>query len=214
MHQLERTTVPAPICLNQYRYGRNTWNNLTPSSADREEIWLRLEQMQGERCAYCECDLNQHGRHIEHFRQRARYPQGTFDWNNLFGSCDSEASCGKHKDACGPYNPGDLIKPDSEDPEHFFLFVTNGSIALRSGLTDTEQHRARETLRIFNLDAQRGPLRKMRKTAVSGYLKELDDLQELHAICSLQEITAYIASEFAYTRDLPFCTAIKHALTP
>lgn len=211
MHQLDRTHTPAPAGLNRYAFGVNDWNDLTVN--DRQEIRAALELMQTRRCAYCECDLDIFEPHIEHFRQRSRYPQGTFEWDNLFWSCQRTDSCGKFKDSCGPYNHEDLIKPDVEDPEHFFLFITSGAIKLRTGLTAGEQHRANETLRIFNLDEQWGPLRKMRQIAVSGYLRTLEDLQELRAVFSPEEIEAHINSEFDYTRRLPFCTAIKHALT-
>jgi uncharacterized protein (TIGR02646 family) len=215
MHQLNRAQCRAPACLRKYRYGRDRWEDI--SNDDRQEIRTALEEMQGRRCAYCECCLDKHGQHIEHFRQRNdpnAYAQGTFDWNNLFWSCERGDSCGKHKDGCGSYNHQELIKPDVEDPEQFFLFVFDGSITLRSGLTAAQQCRAKETLRIFNLDTNGGPLRRMREIAVSGYLAALKELQELTEIFSPQDIAAYIASEFAYTQELPFCTAIKHALTP
>jgi len=80
-------------------------------------------------------------------------------------------------------------------------------------LTTAEQHRAKETLRVFNLDAECGPLRKMRRTAISGYLESLKDLLEMSTVCSAEEIKNYINMEFEYTNDLPFCTAIKHTLT-
>jgi uncharacterized protein (TIGR02646 family) len=197
--------------LARYRHGRDVWDDLTP--ADRVEIRHCLEQLQGRRCAYCEASLDAHGEHIEHFRQRGRFAQGTFDWQNLFLSCARRDSCGKHKDTC-QYPPTDLIKPDTEDPERFFLFVANGSIVIRrADLTLTEQRRAESTLRIFNLDAQRGALRKMRQTAISGYLETLKELQELAADCSPQDIQAYLDAEFCYVAQLPFCTAIKHTLT-
>ena len=155
-----------------------------------------------------------HGQHIEHFRQRGRYPQGTFDWHNLFWSCERDNSCGKHKDGCGGYNHDDLIKPDVEDPEQFFLFVSNGSIALRAGLTAAQQHRAKETLRILNLDAQRGPLRHMRQRAASGYIQVVEDIMEMAAIHPPDVWQPLLEQELDQSRSLPFCTAIKHVLTP
>jgi uncharacterized protein (TIGR02646 family) len=212
MHHLDRTHIPSPTCLNNYQYGRNNWGDLT--SDDRNEIRTALEELQGRRCAYCECDLDKNGQHIEHFQQRGRYPQGAFEWGNLFWSCGHDDSCGIHKDRCGMYNHNDLIKPDLEDPECFFLFVADGSIALRADLNPAQRRRAEETLRVFNLNAQWGRLRRMRESAASGYLKVLDEIAELRAILSTEEIEAYIAQEFSYTQDLPFCTAIKHVLTP
>jgi uncharacterized protein (TIGR02646 family) len=211
MHKLDRSLTPYPACLNRYKHGFHNWSNI--SSIDKDEIRIALQSMQGRRCAYCECDLSKHDYHIEHFRQRNRFPQGTFDWNNLFLSCGSSTSCGIHKDKCPPYNPNVLIKPDIEDPEVFFLFVQDGSIVVRPNLTDAERHRAEETLRIFNLDAQGGPLRQMRRVAISGYLKTLIELQELSEIFSIEQINEYVASEYGYITDSEFCTPIKHALT-
>lgn len=210
MHHLVRGQPPS--CLNNYEYGRHTWDDVP--FADKEAIRAALQTMQGVRCAYCECDLLQHDQHIEHFEQKGRRPAGTFAWENLFWSCSREDSCGKHKDKCGAYNKPDLIKPDVDDPEHFFLFTYDGSIALRPGLTPSEERRAKETLRIFNLDEQWGPLRRFRQLAVLGYLQTMKELEELAAVLSEQDINDYVAKEFAYTRNLPFCTAIKHALTP
>jgi len=212
MHQLDRSYVPSPVCLSRYQHGRDNWNNL--SDADRQEIRVALEVMQGRRCAYCECSLDaHHGQHIEHFLQRGRYPQGTFDWNNLFWSCERDNSCGKHKDGCDSYNHDDLIKPDVEDPEQFFLFVSNGSIALRASLTAAQQHRAKETLRILNLDAQWGPLRHMRQRAARGYIQVVEDIMEMAAIHPPDVRQPLLEQELDQSRSLPFCTAIKHVLT-
>jgi len=206
---------PAPPCLANYQHGVHQWTNLSPTWVEREDIRAALETMQGRRCAYCEGDLYVHGQHIEHFRQRGRYPQGTFDWDNLFWSCDREDSCGKHKDKCGVYPPADLIKPDDEDPEHFFLFASNGTIAIRTAtLTAQEQHRAAETLRIFNLDAERGALRFMRQAHCAGYRQTVEELQTISATWPHEEWLPFLNEEIARTSHLPFCTAIKHTLTP
>ncbi|TXL03989.1 TIGR02646 family protein [Methylococcaceae bacterium CS1] len=63
------------------------------SSCDRTEIWVKLDVIQQNRCAYCEAAIKTEressNSHIEHFRQRRAhsYPQGTFLWSNMFGSC-------------------------------------------------------------------------------------------------------------------------------
>lgn len=206
MHKLERGK--APECLEKFKHGRNSWDEA--SSADRDEIWTALDAMQAQRCAYCEADISRGKKHIEHFRQRDRYPQGTFDWANLFGSCNRSDSCGKHKDNCGPYHYKDLIKPDEEDPEAYFMFVTDGSIIPRNG---KDKHRAAETLRIFNLDHEHGPLRQMRKKAVSGYLQTAEAIRELSETYPKEEWLPFLAEELARIMPLPFATAIKHALT-
>ncbi|MDF5828215.1 TIGR02646 family protein [Pseudomonas aeruginosa] len=58
---------------------------------ERSGIWAKLDTMQGQRCAYCEALMSETNRHIEHFRQRGRYPQGTFDWSNLLARVIEQA---------------------------------------------------------------------------------------------------------------------------
>jgi uncharacterized protein (TIGR02646 family) len=209
VHKLQRGQSSA--CLAHYQHGRNSWSDIPPD--EKSAIWTELEAMQGQRCAYCEADISNDHKHIEHFRQCSRYLQGTFDWNNLFGSCNREDTCGKHKDRCGQYNPADLIKPDVDDPECFFIFVCDGTIAVRHGLNAQDHHRAVETLRIFNLDAQHGPLRRMRQQAVAGYLKTGEELWELATEYPREEWQPLLDSELGATAHLPFATAIKHVLT-
>jgi uncharacterized protein (TIGR02646 family) len=211
MHELQRNPV-APTCLNKYQHGRDQWSMQSPTYDERQEIWNQLNAMQGHRCAYCEADISNGQKHIEHFRQKGRDATVTFLWSNLFGSCNRKDSCGKHKDGCGDYNPSDLIKPDVDDPEHFFVFVPDGTIAIRQGLSKADKHRATETLRIFNLDAQHGPLRRMRQQAAVGYQQTVEEILALAADYPPEEWQPLLDSEVATTADLPFATAIKHAL--
>ena len=208
MHKLQRGVAPA--CLAGFRHGLHSWSAL--GTAEKAEIWNQLEQMQGARCAYCEANIGAGLRHIEHLRQRGRYPQGTFDWANLFGSCNREDSCGKHKDSCGAYNSGDLLKPDVDEPDDYFVFVSDGTITPRADLSSFQLRRATETLRIFNLDAQSGALRHMRRSAAAGYLQTADELGEPAQHYPEHEWLPLLHSELAATAHLPFATSIRHAL--
>ena len=211
MHKLQRGS--APVCLSSYRHGRDRWSHTRPTGQEKTDIWEALDAMQGHRCAYCEAEIRQPDCHIEHFQPRFRFPHLTFDWSNLFGSCNRPDSCGKHKDDCGANRPDDLIKPDLDDPEHFFLFVNDGTIVVRPNLNATERHRAEETLRIFNLNAQRGALRYMRQQAVAGYLQLGEELRAIAADYPDEYLTL-LHSELVATAHLPFSTAIKHTLLP
>lgn len=209
MHRLNRGDAPA--CLGRYQHGRNTWRDLT--SEDRAEIWQALEAMQGQRCAYCESQLTADKRHIEHFVPRSRYPQHTFDWGNLFGSCDRQDSCGHHKDRKGkPYDDADLLKPDVDDPDHYLIFVSDGTIKVRQHLNDYERRRASETLRVFNLDAEGGALRHMRRSAVAGYLQTAEELWSLKGELPEQEWQELLQAELDAMTNQPFVTAIRHTL--
>lgn len=210
MHKLQRGVAPA--CLANYQPALQLWNDVTP--ADKAQIWQELEAMQGERCAYCEVQIRIGKRHIEHFRQRSLFPQDTFNWTNLFGSCNRSDCCGAHKDQCGLYNPADLIKPDVEDPDDFYLFVSDGTIAVREGLSSQDARRARETLRILNLNAQYGPLRRMRQQAVAGYLETAEELRQMAEAFEPGEWLPELQRELELIESLPFATAIRHVLEP
>lgn len=209
MRKLERGLAPA--CLSRYRHGANNWNDLTAD--DRKELWQSLDDMQGQRCAYCEGELRADKRHIEHFRQKGRDPKVTFLWSNLFGSCNRFENCGKYKDELPPYTPADLIKPDDEDPEHFFVFVSDGSVAVRAGLTAAETRRANETIRIFNLN---GVLRAMRRSAIASYVDQGLEVMQMVASGELtpDECKKLYEDELTAIESRPFSTAIRHTLMP
>lgn len=210
MQKLDRAICPAPACLGGYAHGVHTWDNV--SSVHKGEIRAQLEAMQGRRCAYCEGDIDSLGQHIEHFRRKSLHPALTFDWGNLFWSCDQTDSCGHFKDhGAGPYNVNDLINPCCDDPDTFFIFQADGTISIRHGLSAAEQHRASETLRVFSLDAEWGRLRVMRKIAVSGYVDDANTA--FNEGWPPDDIRAYFAEELEYARHLPFYTAIRHVLT-
>lgn len=212
MHLLDRQTVPAPPCLAAYQPGTHNWGCVTPEH--KEILRTHLEQLQGRRCAYCEGSLELLGQHIEHFRRKHDFPQLTFAWNNLFWSCDQNGHCGCFKDReSGPYNPNDLIDPSVHDPELFLRFSSDGRIRLVPGLSAADQHRASETLRIFNLDHERGPLRRLRESHCAGYVQVGAELAELAANSTPDDWLPFLDEELQSTRHLPFATAIKHTLT-
>jgi uncharacterized protein (TIGR02646 family) len=211
MRNLQRG--PMPVCLAKFNHGVNVWEDVLGD--DKTEIWNALIAMQGNRCAYCECELFGYERHIEHFRQRERHAAGTFDWSNLFGSCNSAESCGKHKDSCGTYDPTSLIKADDENPDDFFVFVKDGTISIRIGLTAAAMLRAEETLRIFNLNSKTGRLRQMRRAAVLGHWHTIEEIFEFAAAdpqneCGWRQL---LEDEIRRAMTLPFSTAVRHALT-
>jgi uncharacterized protein (TIGR02646 family) len=211
MHKLDRSAAPAPACLARYSPDTDTWDNV--SSEDRREIRAALEQMQGQRCAYCESWIAAHGQHIEHFRRKnpKHFPERSFAWENLFWSCDELESCGHFKDRKGqPYNPDDLIKPDEDDPDEFLYFHSRGDVRLRPRLDAAKAHRAGETIRVFNL--QRSELQALRRGAVARYQRQDPDmLQELEA-WDEETRWEYLAAEVSATAGDPYATTIRHFL--
>ncbi|MCZ2498906.1 TIGR02646 family protein [Xylophilus sp. Kf1] len=213
MRLLQRQAI-GPTCLANYHHGQHQWTGESPKSAERADIWALLNSMQREMCAYCECRLKLDDRHIEHFRQRSRYPQGTFDWTNLFGSCCRSGTCGSRKDKCGTYPPGDLLKPDVDNPDDFLVFDAEGGVSARANLGVQQKHRADETIRILGL--RKGGLPQMRKVAAKGYLHHLEDWQALADSCPEEEwrplVEEDLAEQLLATADQPFATAIRHTL--
>lgn len=214
MHHLHRDPQ-APACLKRYCHGRDTWSMQSPTPAERAEIWAKLHAMQHYRCAYCEVSIQPGAQEIEHFRQRSRYPQGTFDWHNLFGACKDKGTCGDHKDKCGDYDHTLLIKLDVEDPDHFLVFDAHGGIHPKRGLSPQEHARAEATIRTLNLTG--GGLPHMRRAAASGYLQLLEVWDEYASHFPEEEwhpiVEQELAQELAQTAHLPFATAIRHTLT-
>ena len=211
MKRLDRDRVEAPECLKSYRSGEHTWS--TVSDDHKKQIWSKLTLIQGSLCAYCEGDLINLGQHIEHLRSRGQYPGHTFGWENLYGSCNREDSCGIYKDReANPYDPNDLIAPAVEDPDRFFRFRTDGTIDLRPGLSDQEVHRALETLRVINLDPSHGRLRGERKRTWRQYASQEPDLLEVLEAFTAQERAQWIFDELIAIADQAFSTVIRHFL--
>lgn len=200
----------APACLGKYVYGRNAWGEVV--AADKDEIWEKLIDMQGERCAYCECDLELGNRHIEHFVQRRKVPQETFDWSNIFGSCCIGNTCGLRKDRVEAYDHSKVIKPDIDDPDSLLLFVSDGTIKPLRSLLGAELEKAQTTLRVFGLHHESGQLRNMRRQSIAGYIQTAETIAEYAELDPSNELgwREELAEELEKVKKLPFSTAIRH----
>lgn len=211
MRQIKRDSVPVPECLNDIPAGR-TYGDLR--GAEKAQIRAALLDVQRQRCAYCErrTGADPKDGHVEHFRKQADHDDMTLTWANLFWSCNDENSCGKFKDGCsrasGPrasFEPTKLIDPSVDDPDDFLLFITDGTVRPKDGLTDEQCERAKESLRVFNL-ADYAFLRKAREDAVRPFVSAIAWLQE-HAPST---VAAYVANEQAKIDSQPFSAAIRN----
>lgn len=208
MRKLHRLDPPA--CLAIYQSGVDKWEDVTLSH--KYDIWVELDKMQHNRCAYCESEIKTglgNSSHIEHFRQRFPHIEGTFEWDNLFGSCNREDSCGKFKDK-PPIDPNqNIIKMDIEDPDDFLHFLPDGNVVPRDNLNPSDQIKATETIRLFNLN---GSLRQIRQTSLEGYLYTVETFIEIAQKYDAEEWFPLYEEELAETNELAFSTAIKHTL--
>ncbi|WP_227136347.1 retron Ec78 anti-phage system effector HNH endonuclease PtuB [Kosakonia radicincitans] len=209
MHKLSRGIPPKSLAL--YNYKTQKWDDYILVEANKRDVWDGLFHMQGYRCAYCECELlTFYKGHVEHFVQKGRFPQYTFDWNNLFGSCRRSDGCGFYKDNQS-YRQGDILKVDEDDPDDFFDFLSDGSIVVKDNLTISAAHRARETLRVFNLDAEHGALRQQRATAIKLYSHIINELNDYFEAYGADETFLELLDEnLTGIEGVPFQTAIRH----
>jgi hypothetical protein len=84
---------------------------------------------------------------------------------------------------------------------------SDGIVAIRHNLAPADQHRAEETIRVFNLNA--ASLKNRRRQAVQGYLSLAEEQSEL----SNTEWREYIKDELEVAAGSAFVTAIRHMLT-
>lgn len=214
MHRLDRNSVGIPACLTPTIPPRLYTNLRGPEKAIVRDALLAVQK---QRCGYCErrTGTDPNDGHIEHFCNQASYAHLGTDWTNLFWSCNDENSCGKHKDKCdrpAPSNrrsfvPAHIIKPCTDDPEHFMMFVSDGTISPCAGLSASEQLRYSETLRVFQL-AESPFLCKSREDSVKPYIGILDALRA----AGPEVLRNYITSELGRVDSAPFATAIRHFL--
>jgi uncharacterized protein (TIGR02646 family) len=232
MHLLDRSSVPAPVCLTGYDYRVQTWDDIDRSC--KRQVRLSIQRIQGQqiasedaddeaefiiglRCAYCEGPIR-HGGHLEHFRRKNRshpngYPELTFTWENLFLACDSKEHCGHYKDRKDAplYDPDELIKPDIHDPDACLYFHSTGAVMVRNthpGMTDEERRRASETVRVFNLDC--GTLQGARFRAIKTYRDKTPGILEFLMECEVADREVFMRDEIEATRWEPYATTIKH----
>lgn len=224
MRKLDRNGVARPCCLDTYDHNTQSWDDL--GAQCKKNLRAALFEMQGIpginspdakeyglRCAYCESAIYHEG-HIEHFRRKnkAHFPQLTFDWQNLFLACGSHHHCGHYKDrkAAPPYDPNLLIKPDVDDPSEFLHFHSSGEVRVRSGLQQHEIERAEATIRVFGLDKPQ--LNGARAKSVSSYRKLVNkDLNELES-WPADLRCEYIAGEISSAKRAPHSATIRDFL--
>lgn len=211
MRKLDRASVPVPECLQNIPEG---WVFDDLRGAEKDQIRACLRLLQKSCCSYCERRTGENPKdgHIEHFRKQADHPNLTLAWDNLFWSCNDENTCGKHKDSCtrqsgahASFDVNDLIDPSNIDPDNFFIFVSDGSVAIKDEIAEAQKRIANETLRVFNL-AGSAYLRKAREDAVNPYKDTIDWLLK----SAPHLLVDYIESEKEKVGSAPFSTAIKH----
>lgn len=201
----------APQSLSNYRHGLHLWADFITVETNKSDIWNQINNMQKGLCAYCECKLG--NKHVEHFRDRSKHVVLTFSWENIFGSCNNKSRCGHYKDnskKVGIYNPSEIIKPDEDDPSTYLKFLITGHARIVSNLNQNQQDKARETLRVLNLQKDPALLNSRRKTLISE-LCLIKEVYELKEDISIEEWLGFIDDEISQLQGREFQTALEHA---
>ena len=219
MKKLNRGLARPPACLAALSHTRHNWNHMN-LNLRKKKVWRQIYKFQGKFCAYCEspAEKGENLGHIEHFFNKGNpeFTYLTFNWNNLFGSCDSRGHCGHFKDQTQRggkprvYDPHKLIKPDVDDPEDFLQFLPSGRVQVKSGLDPLQAARAEETIRVLNL--QVSTLVTSRNKKIEHYQKRLIALSEQEVELSDDEYDV----EYLLVRDeaqtVAHRTAVKQAV--
>ena len=124
-----------------------------------------LRDMTQEHCAFCDAFpfSDRSPETIEHFRPKSLFPEVAYHWVNLYYCC---ARCQGEK---GGQWDDRLLSPDAPDysfERYFFFEFTTGALRPNPQATKEDQDRARETIRIYNLDE---PKRKARKLVMRDW---------------------------------------------
>ncbi len=206
----------APEVLTHYKHGQHNWEDVTPT--DKAAIRDAIREMQCGLCAYCEGSLDALDQHVEHRCRKRRHPGRTFEWTNLFGSCDRKDSCGHFKDsgAAPHYECHVLLDPCVDDPDDYLIIRQSGRVVPCPALSDAARHRAQTTIDVLNLnlDHDHGgrSLCAERARRLQFYLQREPDLLGALASFSVDEAEAIIVDEIAATAHEPFSTIIRHFL--
>lgn len=207
----------APLCLAQFTHGRDNWSVISKNGLTNE-VWEKLHIMQRGFCAYCECQLQEDNtkRHIEHFIQKDLNPSMTFDWDNLFGSCNNQNRCGKFKDEDSEVKNIDLAKvckPDVMDPSELILFLNSGKVRSKTTLTLEKKEIADNTIAVFNLDGD-STLENSRKAAIAGEKSLADSYWEMLVNDDNDELTELLETELYEALErikaVQHSTALEH----
>lgn len=162
MKYIKRTEVPPELVQLKKKYSR--WDQIDHNNKKDDNLYRDLRQallgMQNRRCAYCEVLLKvDEEAHIEHFFPRnpkngtGKQLKKDFCWDNLFASCNNEASCGRFKDCKWPDD--DVFKPDLEldyRVEDCFIYHPEGYMFPSSDLNQEIKTRAEKTIIFFGLN--------------------------------------------------------------
>lgn len=159
MIHIDKTPYPEFISFVQRNNPQN-WEGLEAVVRTNTRKYI-LENEQSNQCAYTELPLEyeKNNSHIEHLKRKdsAFFPELTFEWSNIFVSCNSDDFGGKYKDEkyLKRKTKADnalIINPALESPNEYFELTNWGELTVKVDLQGIAKTKAEETIKAFNLN--------------------------------------------------------------
>jgi len=199
---------PEPVYLSQHKV---QWTNeLMSFHNNQQKIPLHIQnrynhddikyvlrkETNGGKCMYCECFIKAVApEHIEHYRPKRKYPQLTFDWNNLGLSCPT---CNLNKgdtfdESCT------FINPYIDLPDAHFIFI--GTMIFH------KPNDERANLTELCLDLNRSELMEARKERIDAISSMIDKFKSQRNPTLKAILKTEIIKEIA--KDKPYSMCVK-----
>lgn len=165
--------------------------------------------MSDQKCAYCECKVNEESKdlHIEHFYQKRKYPEKVVDWDNLLPAC---GRCNRNKGILD-VQKSPILNPRVDDPKQ--------SLKLKGAFIVSDQEVGKNTISQLKLNQANRVLFPRTEVAnrvhesVAGlrdYIEELPDKLNINQQYKIQRRMKRILLECQ--RDKPYAGTLASVL--
>lgn len=156
-----------PIEFTEYKRKNNiiNWNSYNYEIKETLKNKL-LEEVEENRCPYCEVKISLDNSHIEHIKPKDKFPALLSDYKNLLSCCNDNKRCGTSKE-----NKWDnlFINPVLENPEEYFKYDIKTGKILPTDSSGIRYDKANITIKFLNLNEHR--ICDARKNYIIQFLK-------------------------------------------
>ena len=125
MRTIEHGDVPELFKQWRKENPNKNWNDFSGTTAYldlRKKLIFQQEKM----CCYCEVALKEDtAAHVEHLKDKHRYPKEVFNFENLMASCQHKDCCG-HKKGTGYFDS--MISPFNSTCQSRFTYTGTGKM--------------------------------------------------------------------------------------
>ena len=133
-----------------------------PAIPEKQILRHQLNLEQEGLCIFCESELSANDGHVEHIKSKTLNSHLTFIYDNVAHSCDGPGRCGHHKRR--EVLP---IEPRPGANNFFALSALTGELSPVVGLSELNNQRSKDTLRILGLNHDPGLNRRRQQYAVT-----------------------------------------------